>query len=82
MENGNAPATKQDLVEVRQGIAELKQELAMNRSESQHMYDDLTETVRDNQTELLRAFYNIANTHNTRLSDLEGAVRRFAADSL
>jgi hypothetical protein len=51
MENGNdfdAPATKQDI--------------QMLRSEFQHGFDELKETVRDAQTELLKAFYNYAQT--------------------
>ena len=42
MENGHEPATKQDIV--------------MLRSEMQHAFDDLKETFRDTQTELLKAF--------------------------
>jgi hypothetical protein len=44
MENGNQPATKQDLAEV--------------RIEMKAMEDRLIEAFRDSQTELLKAFYS------------------------
>ena len=47
MENGNQPATKQDIAEVR---TELKAEMKA-------MEDRLIEAFRDAQTELLKAFY-------------------------
>ena len=58
MENGHEPATKQDV--------------AMLRSEMQHMYDSLVETIRDVQTELLKAFYNFGQSNNKRMTELEG----------
>jgi hypothetical protein len=58
MENDrSAPATKGDLHDVKLEITDLKQEIAMVRSEMQHSFDHLTETMRDGQTELLKAFY-------------------------
>lgn len=48
MENGHEPATKADLREVAEQL----------RSEFQHGFDELKETMRDGQTELLRAFYS------------------------
>jgi hypothetical protein len=53
----NAPATKGD-------IADVKQEIAMVRSEMQHSFDHLTETMRDGQTELLKAFYGYTQSNN------------------
>ena len=47
MDDLNAPATKGDL----QGAVE------QLRSEMNHQFDDLKETVRDIQTEILKAFY-------------------------
>jgi hypothetical protein len=44
MENGNQPATKHDLAEV--------------RTEMKAMEDRLIEAFRDSQTELLKAFYS------------------------
>jgi hypothetical protein len=49
MENGNEPASKQD-------IEQLRSEMEQLRSEVHHGYDDLKETMRDVQTEILRAF--------------------------
>jgi hypothetical protein len=54
MENGHEPATKADLTQLGDQL----------RSEFQHGFDDLKETLRDVQTELLRAFYSFAqSTH-------------------
>jgi len=50
MDNGHEPATKADLTELRTELEQL-------RAESHHAYDDLKETMRDVQTELLKAFY-------------------------
>jgi hypothetical protein len=46
MEDGNQPATKQDLAEV--------------RIEMKAMEDRLIEAFRDSQTELLKAFYSFS----------------------
>ena len=43
MENGREPASKQDIEQL--------------RSEFHHEFDELKETIRDVQTEILRAFY-------------------------
>jgi hypothetical protein len=52
MENNNQPATKQDVEQL--------------RSEFQHGFDELKETMRDGQTELLRAFYGFAESTQVR----------------
>jgi hypothetical protein len=57
MENGDQPATKQDLEQL--------------RSEFQHGFDDLKESLRDVQTELLRAFYSFAQSTDAKLKDSE-----------
>ena len=57
MENGNAPATKADLLQVRN---ELKNEVAMLRSEMSHQYDDVKEAIEHVETKLLTAFYAFA----------------------
>ena len=49
----NDPATKADITTVNERID-------MLRSEFQHSFDELKETMRDAQTELLKAFYNYA----------------------
>ena len=56
MDNGNEPATKAD-------VAEVKQDLAMLRAEVRHQYDDLKETLRDGETKLLKAFYTFAESN-------------------
>jgi hypothetical protein len=62
--NGNEPATKQD-------IADLNERMEMLRSETQHMYDDLKETVRDAQTEILKAFYGFSESVQLHLKELD-----------
>jgi len=61
----NAPATKGD-------IADLDQRLEMLRTEVQHGYNDLRETIRDTQTELLKAFYSFGQSNSKRFAELEG----------
>jgi len=61
MEDGNAPATKQDLDRLGEQL----------RSEFQHGFDDLKETLRDVQTELLKAFYAFAQSTDAKLKESE-----------
>jgi hypothetical protein len=61
MDDSNAPVTKADL----QGAIE------QLRSEMQHQYDDLKETMRDVQTEILRAFYGYTQTTDAKLKESE-----------
>jgi len=73
MNNGHEPVTKADLEELR---ADMNQNDAMLRSEFQHSFDDLKETLRDTQTELLKAFYSFTTTNQQRLTQLEAMRRR------
>ena len=57
MDNGHEPPTKADIEQL--------------RSEFQHGFDDLKETMRDGQTELLRAFYNYAQSNDERVAAAE-----------
>ena len=43
----------------------------MVRSEMQHSFDHLTETMRDGQTELLKAFYGYTQSNNERVQAAE-----------
>ena len=61
MNDSNAPATKGDL----QGAVE------QLRTEMNHQYDDLKETLRDVQTEILRAFYGYTQTADAKLKEGE-----------
>jgi uncharacterized protein YicC (UPF0701 family) len=61
MDDLNAPATKGDL---QGGVEQL-------RSEMNHQYDDLKETLRDVQTEILRAFYGYTQTTDAKLKEGE-----------
>jgi hypothetical protein len=58
MENGNLPATKQDLEQV--------------RSEMNHQYNDLMDRITDSETKLLKAFYSFAQTNSQRIVEPEG----------
>jgi hypothetical protein len=57
MDDLNAPATKGDIQGAVQGAVE------QLRSEMQHQYDDLKETIRDSETKLLQAFYSFAESN-------------------
>ena len=72
MENDHAPATKGD-------VAEVKQDVAMLRSEVHHMEDALVERIADSETKLLKAFYAFAESNQTRVAAIEtesAAVRK------
>ena len=72
MDNGQEPATRQDLANVRREIGdvrqELRQDIAILRSEMNHQYDDLKETMRDIQTEMMKAFYSFAELNQNHSS--------------
>ena len=76
MDNGNEPATKQDLADVR---IELKQDFADVRSElkadMRAMEDRLIAAFRDSRTDLLNAFYRFTESNSLRVSQLEGNQR-------
>ena len=61
MENGNQPATKQDLAEARTEM----------ENRMQAMEDRLIEAFRDSQTELLKAFYSFTESNRQRVSQVE-----------
>jgi predicted metal-dependent phosphoesterase TrpH len=61
MENGNQPATKQDLAEVHTEM----------ENRMQAMEDRLIEAFRDSQTELLKAFYSFTESNRQRVSQVE-----------
>jgi DNA anti-recombination protein RmuC len=77
MENGHEAATKRDISELRAELkqdmvelrAELKQDNEQLRSEAHHAYDDLKETIRDSQTEMLKPFYSFAQSIDTKLKE-------------
>jgi hypothetical protein len=85
MENGHEPATKADLAQLgdalRSDTAQLADQLRSEmtqlrdqlRSESQHGFDDLKETLRDVQTEMLKAFYGFAQSTDARFKETEMA---------
>ena len=68
MGDPNAPPTKGDLESLRTKVDE---KLEVLRTEAGHQHDDLKETVRDSQTEMLKAFYNFAESNNKRLAQNE-----------
>jgi hypothetical protein len=60
MENGNIPATKADIADLKLELSALEARLnerhEILRSEMAHGYHDLKESMRDMQTELLKIF--------------------------
>jgi len=88
MENGEQPATRSDLLSVKQDIesvkqnidmlrGDLKQDIDMLRGEVNHQYADLVERMSDGQTELLKAFYSYAQGNNKRMMETEGNLGAF-----
>jgi uncharacterized coiled-coil protein SlyX len=65
MDNGNEPATKQD-------IAQIRIEMKAMDGRMKAMEDRLIEALRDSQTELLKAFYSFTESNRQRVSQLEG----------
>jgi hypothetical protein len=49
----------------------LRFSLDEHRAETSHQFDDLKETFRDSQTELLKAFYSYAEGTNKRMAERE-----------
>jgi hypothetical protein len=68
MDDLNAPATKGDLELLRGDVQQQFDEL---RAEMNHQYDDLKETLRDGQTEILKAFYGYTQTTDIKLKEGE-----------
>jgi hypothetical protein len=66
MENGSAPATKQDVLDA---TGALRREIG---GATTSLRNELGEAIRDSQTELLKAFYNFAESNRQRVSQLEG----------
>jgi hypothetical protein len=70
-------STKQDMELLRSSTKEdmglLKEEIEILRSEMSHAHNDLKETMRDIQTELLKAFYNYSQTNDLKLKDSEAS---------
>src|SRR3954447_14860461 len=81
MDDPNAPTTKRDLQELEQRLDQkleqetrkLDEKIEMMRAESHHAYDDIKETFRDGQTELLKAFYSYARSTDAKLKESEVA---------
>jgi hypothetical protein len=71
MDNGNAPATKRDLAEVK---TELKQDIAEVKHDMAGMENRLSERIRDSQTEILKAFLPYQESQNLRLRTLEAKL--------
>src|ERR1035441_7375943 len=68
MENGHEPASKQDIELLR---SEVRSEIGQLRSDFHHEFDELKETIRDSQTEILRAFYGYTQTTDAKLKEGE-----------
>ena len=58
MENGQQPATKRDIEQL--------------RGEMNHQYRGLVERISDTETRLLNAFYAFGQTNQKRMTELEG----------
>jgi DNA anti-recombination protein RmuC len=56
---------------IEQVRSEFHQATEQLRSEFQHGFDDLKETIRDSQTEILKAFYGYIHTTELKLKDTD-----------
>ena len=65
---GNKPATKADLAVLESRLNERHE---MLRSEMQHMYGDLKETIRDVQTEILKPFYGFSESVQLHFKEVD-----------
>ena len=75
MDNGSAPATRQDLQQATEQLrSETKQDFEQLRSEMNHGYNDLAERITDSETRILKAFYAYAETNQARMAQVEGNV--------
>jgi ABC-type phosphate transport system auxiliary subunit len=57
--------------EIGQVRSEVRSEFEQVRSEFHHEFDELKETIRDSQTEILRAFYGYTQTTDAKLREGE-----------
>ena len=75
MANDDAPATKADLNRLEEKLgADLNQLAEQLRSEFQHGFDHLAESIHDSETRLLKAFYTFAqSTDAKRLATRPGS---------
>jgi chromosome segregation ATPase len=64
MENGDVPAAKQE-------IGRLDQTIEQFRAELNHYHNDLAERITSSSARILKAFYNIAESSNKRLTQIE-----------
>jgi hypothetical protein len=79
--NGNEPATKQDITDLKSDIIDLRTETQSNieqlRAEANHQYNDLLETIRDSETKLLQAFYGYAASNDKRMTQQDANIAVF-----
>ena len=69
MENGNTPATKQDVIEAVNASEERL--TGVMRGMISASEDRVIETLRDIQTEMLKAFYSIIESNQKRFAETE-----------
>jgi hypothetical protein len=65
MDNGQEPASKQDVRESEERVVKTMREMQAASEER------VVESVRDIQTEMLKAFYSFAETNQKRLTETE-----------
>ena len=63
----NGPATKGDIADLRADMRSMEGRLVSVEGRLVSMEDRLVETLRDTQTEMLKAFYNFATTTDVKL---------------
>jgi hypothetical protein len=68
MNSGNEPASKRDIVQLRE---EMKQDVLQLREEMNHQYRDVVERIADSETRVLKAIFGLAESAQVRLTDCE-----------
>jgi len=73
LSEAQSAALFQEVVQLEEKMgANLNQLGAQLRSEFQHGFDHLAESIHDSETRLLKAFYTFAESNQQRLSQVEG----------
>ncbi len=68
--DGNEPATKQDIPDLKQGLRTSIEQL---RSDMKHNYRDLLKRLDELATRMITAFNSVAESHGERLTDLDSS---------
>ena len=73
-ENGDQPATKKDVTEVREELLRaMERQREDFRTAMETQREELVEAIHDSETRLLKAFYAYAESADKHMKDLDGS---------